>query len=116
MKLPHAAALALCLFLPLGAQEPADSSQVPPTVPAKRPNIPDHFTNLTALPNTIAKPELMGIMKQIAVTMKVRCSYFHTVSDDLSEGNFASDEKSTKEEARKLMRLIQQATLAPTKP
>ena len=58
----------------------------------------------------------MGIMKQFAVTMKVRCSYCHTVSDDLSEGTFASDEKPTKEEARKLMRLIQQATLAPAKP
>jgi len=35
--------------------------------------------------------------------------------DDLSEGSFASDEKPTKEEARKLMRLIRQATLAPSK-
>jgi hypothetical protein len=58
----------------------------------------------------------MGIMKQFNVTMKVRCSYCDTVSDDLSEGSFASDEKSTKEEARKLMRLTHQATLAPTKP
>jgi hypothetical protein len=48
--------------------------------------------------------------------MKVRCSYCHTVSDDLSEGSFTSDEKPTKEEARKLMRLIQQAALAPTNP
>ena len=115
MKLFHAA-FTLVLCLPLVAQEPADSSQAPPTVPAKRPNIPDHFTNLTVLPTTITKPELMGIMKQFAVTMKVRCSYCHTVSDDLSEGDFASDEKPTKEEARKLMRLIHQATLAPAKP
>jgi len=116
MKLSHATALAVFVCLPLVAQEPADSSQAPPAVAAKRPNIPDHFTNLTVLPTTIAKPELMGIMKQFAVTMKVRCSYCHTVSDDLSEGSFASDEKPTKEEARKLMRLIHQATLGPTKP
>ncbi len=58
----------------------------------------------------------MDIMKQFAVTMKVRCSYCHTVSDGLSEGSFASDERPTKEEARKLMRLIHQATLAPIKP
>src|ERR1700757_3030440 len=44
------------------------------------------------------------------------CSYCHAVSDDLSEGNFASDEKLTKDEARKLMRLIHQATLVPAKP
>jgi len=116
MKLSHATALAVFVCLPLVAQEPAGSSQAPPAVAAKRPNIPDHFTNLTVLPTTIAKPELMGIMKQFAVTMKVRCSYCHAVSDDLSEGSFASDEKPTKEEARKLMRLIHQATLGPTKP
>src|SRR5260370_20033107 len=92
MKLPHATALALFLCLPLVAQEPADSSQAPPVAPTKRPNIPDHFTNLIVLPATITKPELMGIMKQFAVTMKIRCSYCHTVSDDLSEGSFASDE------------------------
>ncbi|HTC75479.1 MAG TPA: hypothetical protein VK684_07885 [Edaphobacter sp.] len=117
MKLSHAIALALIACHPLFAQEPADSSQAPPpTVPAKRPNIPDHFTNLTVLPTTITKPELMGIMKQFAVTFKVRCSYCHTVSDDLSEGSFASDEKTAKEEARKLMRLIHQSTLTPTTP
>jgi hypothetical protein len=54
-------------------------------------------------------------MKQFAVTMKVRCSYCHAVSDDL-EGNFASDEKPTKEEARKLMRLIHEATMNSAKP
>jgi hypothetical protein len=104
------ATLTLFVCLPLAAQQPADPAQ------AKRPNIPDHFTNLTVLPTTITKPELMGVMKQFAVTMKVRCSYCHAVSDDLSEGSFASDEKPTKEEVRKLMRLIHQATLAPTKP
>ena len=102
------APLTLFVCLPLAAQQPGDQ--------AKRPNIPDHFTNLTVLPTTIAKPELVGIMKQFAVTMKVRCSYCHAVSDDLSEGSFASDEKPAKEEARKLMRLIHQATLAPSKP
>jgi predicted secreted protein len=112
MKLSFAA-LTLFLCLPLAAQQPADPAQA---TPAKRPNIPDHFTNLTVLRTTIAKPELMGIMTQFAVTMKVRCSYCHTVSDDLSEGSFASDEKPTKEEARKLIRLIHQATLAPSKP
>jgi hypothetical protein len=107
------AALTVFLCLPLAAQQPAAPTQA---TPAKPPNIPDHFTNLTVLPTTITKPELMGIMKQFAVTMKVRCSYCHTVSDDLSEGSFASDEKPTKEEARKLMRLIHQATLTPAKP
>jgi hypothetical protein len=109
MKLSHAA-LALFLCLPLAAQQPTA-----PATPPKPPNIPDHFTNLTVLPTTITKPELIAVMKQFAITFKVRCSYCHAVSDDLSEGSFASDEKPTKEEARKLMRLIQ-ATLTPAKP
>ncbi|HEY4355765.1 MAG TPA: hypothetical protein VGN16_08470 [Acidobacteriaceae bacterium] len=82
---------------------------------AKRPNIPDTFTNLTVLPANIAKPDLLAIMKQFAVTMKVRCSACHAVSDDLSEGSFASDEKPMKADARKLIHLLQQ-TATPLKP
>ena len=117
MKL-FCAAAALLLFarLPVVAQQAAEPAQATPAAPAKGPNIPDHFTNLTVLLATITKPELLGVMKQFAVTMKVRCSYCHAVSDDLSEGSFASDEKPTKVEARKLMRLIHQAMLPPTKP
>jgi hypothetical protein len=115
MKLVRTAVLILFAGLPLVAQQPAVPAQAAPAAPAKRSNIPDHFTNLTVLPATIAKPELLGVMKQFAVTMKVRCSYCHAVSDDL-EGNFASDEKPTKEEARKLMRLIHEATMNSAKP
>jgi hypothetical protein len=116
MKLFRTAVLILFAGLPLVAQQPAEPAQAAPAAPAKRPNIPDHFTNLTVLPATITKPELLGVMKQFAVTMKVRCSYCHAVSDDLSEGGFASDEKPTKEEARKLMRLIHEATMNSAKP
>lgn len=115
MKVSHTAALILFVSLPLVAQQ-ANPAQATPAAPAKAPNIPDHFTNLMVLPTTITKLELVGVMKQFAITMKARCSYCHAVSDDLSEGSFASDEKPTKEEARKLMRLIHQATLAPAKP
>jgi hypothetical protein len=107
------------LFLFAGvlvAQQPIEPARVTPPPALKRPNIPDHFTNLTVLPATISKTELLGVMKQFAATMKVRCSYCHAVSDDLSEGSFASDEKPTKEEARKLIRLIHQAMMTPAKP
>jgi hypothetical protein len=119
MKLSHAV-LTLSLCLPLAAQQPADPAQAAPAPAAaaavKRQKIPDHFTNLKVLPATITKPELVGVMKQFAITMKVRCSYCHAVSDDLSEGSFVSDEKPTKEDARTLMRLIHQATLTSDKP
>lgn len=105
-----------CLAL-LAFALPAASQTASPAAPAqpKRPNIPDTFTNLTVLPSTISKPDLMAIMKQFAVTMKVRCSACHAVSDDLSEGSFASDEKSMKADARKLIQLLQK-TAAPLKP
>jgi hypothetical protein len=57
----------------------------------------------------------MGIMKELTTVMKVRCTACHAVSDDLAEGDFASDEKPLKVESRKLMRLIQQSA-APIKP
>jgi hypothetical protein len=110
----------LCVLLlfagaPIVAQQTGTPSQTSPAQAAKRPNIPDTFTNLNVLPATITKPELMGIMKQFSITMKVRCSACHAVSDDLSEGSFASDEKPMKADARKLMRLLQQ-TATPIKP
>jgi hypothetical protein len=108
------AALALSGCISLQAQQAATPAQAP--TPAKKPNIPTHFTNLEVLPDTIAQPDLVAVMKQFCITMKVRCSNCHAVSDDLSEGNFASDEKPAKVEARKLMRLIRDASGTPVKP
>jgi hypothetical protein len=93
----------------LAAQQPTPAA---PTTP-KPPNIPDTFTNLVVFPTTITKPELLTLMKQFSITFKVRCSYCHEVSDDLTEGNFASDTKPTKVEARKLLRLIHDSTSSP---
>jgi hypothetical protein len=103
-RLPSALLVLICATLTAQQPTPAAPSTPKPTV------IPDTFTNLKVLPTTIAKPELMAIMKQLAVTFKVRCSYCHEVSDDLTEGNFASDTKPTKDQARKLLTLIHQST------
>jgi hypothetical protein len=81
-------------------------TQTPQAPPPQRPNIPDKYTNLQVLPKTISKPELVGIMKQFCITFKVRCSYCHVATDDLSEANFAADDKSTKADARDLLRKI----------
>jgi len=108
------AALAFFGCMSLQAQPPAVPAQ--PPAPAKRPNIPTHFTNLSVLPDNISQADLVAVMKQFAITMKVRCTNCHAVSDDLSEGDFASDEKPAKVDARKLMRLIRDASPAPAKP
>ena len=106
--------------LPIAAQQAAAPTPqaAAPQAPAGAPkhiNIPDTFTNLTVLPQSIAKPELMAIMRQFSITFKVRCSACHDVPDDLSEGSFATDNKPMKAETRKLMVLIQK-TAAPAKP
>jgi hypothetical protein len=108
------AALALSGCITLQAQQATTLAQ--PPAPAKGPHIPTHFTNLSVLPETISQADLVAVMKQFSITMKVRCSNCHAVADDLSEGDFASDEKPAKVEARKLMRLIHDATAATPKP
>jgi len=51
--------------LPVAAQEAATPPPAgAPPAAAKRANIPDTFMNLSVLPETIKKPELMAIMKQ----------------------------------------------------
>jgi len=101
----------LCALLTLTCASLAAQQSTPAaSATPKPPNIPDTFTNLKVLPTTVSKPELMTIMKQFSATFKVRCSYCHEVSDDLSEGSFASDTKPAKIEARKLMSLIHQST------
>ena len=115
--------LALTLFaaLPLAAQQaaaptPAPAPAAQAVTPAKRIPIPDTFTNLKVLPADITRPQLMAVMRQMSVTFKVRCSFCHTVADDLSEGNFASDDKSPKEESRKLIRIIHAQPIVEAKP
>ena len=41
-----------------------------------------------------------------SVTFEVRCSHCHTVSDDLKDGSFDSDEKEVKQKTRELLKLI----------
>ena len=99
--------LVICLLVMLSAiviasaQEP----QQPPVRPKSGP-IPDHFVNLQVLPKDIKKPQLLGIMKQFCITFNVRCLHCHAVSDDLTQGNFDSDEKETKQKSRELLKLI----------
>jgi hypothetical protein len=68
--------------------------------------IPDRFVNLQVLPKDIPKQQLVNIMKQLSVTFEVRCSHCHTVSDDLKDGTFDSDEKEVKKKTRELLKMI----------
>ena len=94
----------------LGAQQsgPPPASAAPQAAPAqqKRPNIPDTYTNLKVLPADIKKPDLLAIMKAFCIERKIRCSQCHAVNDELTEGDFASDEKPTKVAAREMMKTL----------
>jgi hypothetical protein len=92
-----------------GAQAPPPQGQRP----AMRSPIPDTFTNLQVLPKDTSKPELVQSMKSFALTFEKRCSFCHVATDDLSEADFASDEKETKKKARELLRFIREARAKP---
>ncbi len=87
----------------------AAASQEKPPEPAgapKPPVIPDTYTNLQVLPKDIKKPDLLAVMKSFSRTMDVRCMHCHAVPDDLSSGDFSSDEKPTKVAARQMLAAI----------
>ncbi|HLQ52211.1 MAG TPA: photosynthetic reaction center cytochrome c subunit family protein [Terriglobales bacterium] len=91
---------------PPSQQPPAQGEAPQAQKPPMRNTIPDTFTNLQVLPKDIAKPELVRIMKTFCITFEKRCSYCHVATDDLSQADFASDEKETKKKARELLRFI----------
>jgi hypothetical protein len=96
---------------PFWLHQDQPKSQTPPQNASQAPRpktnpVPDTFINLKVLPKDITKPKLVGMMRQFCITFTVRCSYCHTVSDDLTEGSFDSDEKDTKAKARVLLKSI----------
>ena len=101
------ALLAVSLFAHPAAAQAAQNppAQQPPAAPPRSP-IPDTFTNLQVLPKDISKRDLVRIMKSFAITMEKRCSFCHVATDDLSQADFASDDKETKKKTRELMQFI----------
>ena len=69
--------------------------------------IPETFTNLKVLPESISQPELTAIMRGFASSLGVRCNHCHVGENpDTLEGyDFASDEKETKKTARVMLRM-----------
>jgi Tetratricopeptide repeat/Photosynthetic reaction centre cytochrome C subunit len=71
--------------------------------------IPDEFKNLQILPKDIAKPRLVGIMKEFAGGLGVRCDHCHVErqTDQGGEFDFAADDKDEKKTARLMMKMVQ---------
>lgn len=67
--------------------------------------IPDEFTNLKLLDKDIGKQELVGIMRNWATGLGVRCNHCHVGPDNLQGMDFATDEKEHKRAARVMLEM-----------
>jgi tetratricopeptide (TPR) repeat protein len=69
--------------------------------------VPDHFTNLTVLPKTISKEDLMKVMRGFTEGLGVRCSFCHVGEEGqpLSTYDFSSDDKDNKKKARIMLKM-----------
>lgn len=71
--------------------------------------IPDEFTNLRHLPETIPRDSLIDIMRRFSLSLGVRCQYCHVGGDGISfEGvDFASDDDPDKRKARWMLAMVE---------
>jgi len=74
--------------------------------------VTDKFTNLQILPQDIEKQTLLDLMGKYRSALGVSCSYCHVGGEKM---DYVSDEKDTKQIARRMMVITQQinATLMP---
>jgi tetratricopeptide (TPR) repeat protein len=70
--------------------------------------VPDEFTNLKVLPKDISKRELIGVMREFAIGLGVRCTQCHPgkTPGTLEGVDFASDELEDKKVSRAMMKMV----------
>jgi hypothetical protein len=70
--------------------------------------IPETYTNLEVLPDDIARPQLVAIMRGFTEALNVRCSTCHVGEEGqpLGEYDFAADDKEMKRTARAMLRMV----------
>jgi hypothetical protein len=76
--------------------------------PAKFP--PDSLVNVKVFPKSTPVPQVLGAMRNFAGDLGVRCLFCHVGKEGqpLSQADFPSDEKRTKQVARQMMRMVQE--------
>ena len=62
--------------------------------------------NLKVLPKDMPRPEVVRIMRAFTQALGVRCEHCHVGEGNLSNFDFASDAKPTKEVARKMLTMV----------
>lgn len=70
---------------------------------------PDSLVNTKVIPHNTPVPAVIGMMRNFAVGLGVRCTHCHLGEEGkpLSTFDFASDEKRTKLVAREMMRMVE---------
>ncbi|HEX5004566.1 MAG TPA: c-type cytochrome [Gemmatimonadales bacterium] len=71
---------------------------------------PDSLTNTQVIPRDTPVSQVIGIMRNFAFDLGVRCQFCHVGREGqpLSEFDFASDDKPTKRTARQMMRMVEE--------
>jgi hypothetical protein len=83
-------------------------AQGPPATPPQPPRWqPPDPTNLKVLSKTISKADLVATMKGFSLGLGVRCEFCHVgEGNDLTQFDFASDEKRPKQNARVMLTMV----------
>ena len=87
-------AIGFCLLL-LGSAHAAEGQ------------LPEKFTNLKILPESISRAALIDTMRAFSRALGARCDYCHVEKADGHELDFAKDDKRTKRTARVMFRMVQ---------
>jgi len=84
------------------------SAQTPTQAPGKFP--PDSLVNVKVFPKSTPVTQVLGAMRNIAGDLGVRCTFCHVIKEGqpLSQADFPSDEKRTKQVARQMMLMVQE--------
>jgi hypothetical protein len=71
---------------------------------------PDSLVNVKVLPKTMPVTQVLGVMRNFAGDLGVRCTFCHVIKEGqpLSQADFPSDEKRTKQVARQMMLMVQE--------
>ena len=70
---------------------------------------PDSLVNLRVIPRGTSVPQVIGMMRDFATNLGVRCQFCHVGEGNaLAQFDFASDQKRTKGVARQMMLMVQE--------
>ncbi len=106
------AALAVLAALAALAAPAVAAAQAPGRFP------PDSLVNVKVIPKNTPVIQVIGMMRNFAGALGVRCQYCHIGQEGqpLAQFDFAKDEKRTKLTARQMMRMVEEINRGVSRP